>query len=101
MVGEVVELLGYYNQPIRIAFYEDLLGTKISNAPEDSLMLDYIWDSQTTDVAVMTATAGGGLHDLLYLLPQLCMEGNLDKYSSKIKGISRSSQKALENFFDQ
>ncbi len=101
MVGEVVELLGYYNQPVRIAFYEDLLGTKISNAPEDSLMLDYIWDSQATDVAVMTATAGGGLHDLLYLLPQLCMEGNLDKYSSKIKGISRSCQKALESFFDQ
>ena len=35
MVGDVIEMLAWYSEPVNTAFYETLLGSKVADAPED------------------------------------------------------------------
>ena len=41
MVGEVLELLGYYTGTVKTAYYELQLGAKVSEAQEDADMSGY------------------------------------------------------------
>jgi hypothetical protein len=98
IVGDAVELLAYYTGPVKTAFYEDLLGTKLAESPEDAAMLDIVWDTQVTDVAIVTADLQG-MTNLLYMAPNLCIEG-VEKYSSYLKMNTKLANKALKNFFN-
>ena len=97
MVSDVTEMLAYYTAPVKTAFYEDLLGTKLAEAPEDAAMLDIVWDTQVTDVAMVTADING-MHNILYMAPNLCSEG-IAKYSSYLKANTKSANKSLDNLF--
>ena len=50
MVGETLEMYNYYSSSVRITFYEKVLGKQVADAPDDSAMLDIIWDGVCTDV---------------------------------------------------
>ncbi len=100
MVGEVLELLAYYTAPVKIAYYEDLLGSKLANAPEDAEMLDVIWDSQVSDVGLIICNCHKSMDSLVYMIPQMCEGGN-NIYTSYIKKFSSSAQKGLDRVFDQ
>ena len=39
MVGDVIEMLAWFSEPVNTAFYETLLGSKVADAPEDVEML--------------------------------------------------------------
>ena len=97
MVGDVLELLAFYTPPVQKAYYEDLLGSKLSDAPEDAEMLDVIWDSVVTDLGMVTANLAG-MDPLLYMFPNLCMDG-IEGYSSFLQRNSRSANRALEKLF--
>ena len=97
MVSDVTEMLAYYTAPVKTAFYEDLLGTKLAEAPEDAAMLDIVWDTQVTDVAMVTADING-MHNILYMAPNLCRDG-IAKYASYLKSSVKSANRALENLF--
>ena len=97
MVGQTLELLGYYTAPVKIAFYEDLLGSKLSDAPEDAEMLDVIWDSVVTDIGMVSANLAG-MDPLLYMFPNLCLDG-VQGYSSYVARNTRSANRALEKLF--
>ena len=97
MVSDVTEMLAYYTAPVKTAFYEDLLGTKLAEAPEDAAMLDLIWNTQVTDVAMVTADING-MTNILYMTPKLCSSG-IEKYSSYLKSNVKSANRALENLF--
>lgn len=98
MVSDAVELLAYYTAPVKIAFYEDLLGTKLAEAPEDAEMLDIVWDTQVTDVAMVTADIKG-MTNLLYMAPNLCISG-VQTYASYLKTNVKVANKALKNLFN-
>ena len=97
MVSDTIEMLAYYTAPVKTAFYEDLLGTKLAEAPEDARMLDIVWDTQMTDVAMVTADING-MHGILYMTPTLCRDG-IAKYASYLKSNTKSANKSLENLF--
>jgi ABC-type glycerol-3-phosphate transport system substrate-binding protein len=97
MVGDVLELLAYYTPPVQKAYYEDLLGSKLSDAPEDAEMLDVIWDSVVTDIGMVSANLAG-MDPLLYMFPNLCMDG-VQGYSSYVTRNTRSANRALEKLF--
>lgn len=100
MVGQTIELLAYYSEPVRNAYFEDLLGTKLADAPEDSRMLEIIWASQVSDPGVITANLGSRTIDyLLYMVPQLCRDG-IGSYSSFIKKYENPSNRLLDKFFN-
>jgi hypothetical protein len=98
MVGEVVELLAYYTAPVKIAFFEELLGAKLAEAPEDAEMLNMIWDSQSNDVC-LAASADATLADILYMVPFLCRDG-VDQYASYMKRRVKVADKALDRLFN-
>ena len=100
MVGQTIELLAYYSEPVETAYFEDLLGTKLADAPEDAKMLEIIWASQVSDPGVITANLGSRTIDyLLYMVPQLCRDG-IGSYSSFLKKYETASNRLLRQFFD-
>jgi hypothetical protein len=100
MVGEVVELLAYYTAPVKTAFYEDLLGAKLADAPEDAEMLDVIWNTQTSDICLVTADEGNRVWvDLLYLVPYMCSDG-VNTYSSYLKARKKAADKIINKLFN-
>ena len=99
MVGDVLELLAYYSEPVKVAYYENLLGSKLADAPEDAEMLDVIWDSVTSDVGMVTANLDG-MNDLLYMFPNLCKE-SINRYSSFVKRNASRANRALEELFGE
>ena len=99
MVGEVMELMAYYSAPVKIAFFEDLLGSKLSEAPEDAEMLNIVWDTQTNDICLAVSSGNQALWDLLYMVGFLCRDG-VDQYSSYIKTRSKVANKELDKVFN-
>ena len=93
MVGEVIELLAYYTAPVKVAYYEDLLGSKLAEAPEDAAMLDVIWDSQVCDIGLITGSS------MLYMTPELCA-GDINTYSSYLKTRTKVANKELNKIFN-
>ncbi len=100
MVGSVIELLAYYTEPVRVAYYENLLSAKIADAPDDVEMLDIIWATQVTDVGIVTCNAAAQMDNLVYMIPKMCEAGN-NTFASYIKGNSKSAQRALDKVFKQ
>ena len=100
MVGEVVELLAYYTQPVKTAYYEDLLGAKISEAPEDAEMLEVIWDSMVSDVGIITCNCCKQMDNLVYMIPQMC-EANKNTRASYMRSNVRRAQEKLDEVFKQ
>ena len=97
MVSDVLELLAYYSAPVKTAYYEDLLGSKVAQAPQDARMLDIMWDSVVSDIGMVTANLAG-MDPLLYMVPNLCIDG-FDRYSSFLKSNSQKANRALRELF--
>ena len=100
MVGEVLELMNYYSADVKVAYYEKLLGSKLAEAPDDAQMLDIIWNSQVSDVGIITCNSSSGMDSLVYLIPKICESGK-NNYSSYLRAGSKSAQKGLDNVFKQ
>ena len=100
MVGETIELLAYYTAPVKTAYFEDLLGSKLAEAPEDAEMLDIIWLSQVSDVGLITSNlAGDAVGNLLYIIPNLCRDG-VGTYSSYLAKRLKLANRGLKDLFD-
>ena len=100
MVSDVVELLGYYTAPVKTAYYEELLGAKLANAPEDAEMLELLWDTVVSDIGIVACAAERTMDNLTYLIPKICESGK-NNYASYVKGNSRGAQRALDRVFGQ
>jgi hypothetical protein len=99
MVGEVIELLAYYTAPVKTAYFEDLLSSKLAEAPDDARMLDIIWGSIVSDAGVVLSNLGNNAIDYyLYMVPNLCRDG-VSTYGSYMKGKEKAAVKALNKFF--
>ena len=99
MVGEALELLAYYTTPVKTAYFEDLLGSKLAEAPEDADMMEIIWESQTSDAGVITSNiASDAVGNLLYIIPNMCRDG-VGTYSSYLAKRLKVANRGLEDFF--
>lgn len=100
MVGEALELLNYYSEPVKESFYENLLGSKVAQSPDDVEMLDIIWDTQVSDVGIITCNSSKQMDNLVYMLPKMCEEGN-NNFSSYMKANKKAAQSRLDNVFKE
>ena len=66
MVGETLELLAFYAEDVKTAYYQKLLGKQIADNPDDRRMLEIIWDSVCTDFGQTFEEVCGSP---LYMLP--------------------------------
>ena len=95
MVGETLEVLSFYSEPVMITFYEKMLGKQVADVPEDRAMLDIVWKSVCTDFG-QTFTDECGT---LYLLPYVTWPGDEGKeLVSYVKGLENSSNKKIKKF---
>jgi hypothetical protein len=100
MVGQTIELMAYYNTPVKTAYFEDLLGSKLAEAPDDAEMLDVIWDSIISDAGVITSNISNNAVDhFLYLVPNICRDG-VGTYASYVKTRIKVANKGLDAFFN-
>ena len=100
MVGEVLELLGYYTGTVKTAYYELQLGAKVSEAQEDADMLDIIWKSLVSDIGLVCCNCSGSMDNLVYMLPMIC-ESPKKNFSSFMRSNKSSAQKGLDKVFKQ
>lgn len=97
MAGETLELLSFYSNDVKTAYYEKMLGKQVADAPDDRDMLSIIWDSVCTDFAQTYCDAIGG-SDLLYLMPVVTEPNSNKNISSSVAGMQRSTNRAIANF---
>ncbi len=93
MVGETLELLAFYAEDVKTAYYQKLLGKQIADNPDDRRMLEIIWDSVCTDFGQTFDEICG---NPLYMLPFTTMAGqqSLAQFSdARTKGGNTSIDK--------
>ena len=100
MVGDVLELLAYYSEPVKDAFYENLFGSKIAQDPDDAEMLKILWNTKISERAFVVANTTTSMDQLLYLLPILGQEKNTS-VASFLKSNKNSAQKSMDRFFER
>ena len=98
MVGQTLELLGYYTAPVKTAFYEDLLGSKLSEAPDDARMLDLIWNHQIFDPILIAYDASSSVANAFYFMQGQVSSGQ-NTVASSLKGLEKGVNKSINNFF--
>ena len=112
MVGQVLECLSYFSangeNNIHTAYYENLLGSKLADAPDDYEMLKIIYDGVVTNCAINMIEGAGstssGLKALAFSFHYLASYYRVNASSTKPDGIAVQwathgtlAQKALDN----
>jgi hypothetical protein len=98
LVGDTLEMLAFFSDDVATAFYEKLLGKQASDSPDDSRMLDIVWDGICTDFAqsyyslILETRA-------LYLIPDLTYEDTSANIASFVAGIESTINKKINKFF--
>ncbi len=101
MVGDVMEMLAYYAEPVTTAFYETLLGAKVANAPEDAEMLDKIWASQVSDLGLVFDDSTPQMDAIIYAIPQNVAIHAKDTLASHIRANARKANKGIQDLFKE
>ena len=99
MVGDVFEMLAYYSEPVNVAFYETLLGSKVADAPEDVEMLKIIWAGQVSDIGLVFSSSSGQMDCILYAIPHHISAGRA-AYATYYKQNQRSAERMLNKMFE-
>jgi hypothetical protein len=99
MVGDVIELLAWYSDPVTTAFYETLLGAKVADAPEDVEMLQLVWDGQVSDIGLVFSSSSNQMDCILYAIPHH-ISASKPAYATYFKQNQRSAEKLLNKMFE-
>ena len=100
MVGDVIEMLAWYSEPVCTAFYETLLGSKVADAPEDVEMLNIVWAGQVSDMGLVFSSSSGQLDCLLYALAHH-VSANKPAYATYYKQNQRTAERLLNKMFEE
>ncbi|MBQ9151475.1 MAG: hypothetical protein IJX72_04430 [Clostridia bacterium] len=99
MVGDVIEMLAWYSEPVTTAFYETLLGSKVADAPEDVEMLQLVWDGQVSDVGLVFSSSSAQMDCILYAIPHH-ISVNRPAYATYFNSNQRAAEKLLNKMFE-
>ncbi len=92
MAGTVVEMLGYLNgQTVIPAFFDILLGQKLSRDEESIAMLDLIFDGCTYDL---------GLSLSMYSITNNCLKKNATPFASYYESNVNGWQKTIDEYYE-
>ncbi len=100
MVGDVIEMLGYYSDDVTTAFYETLLGAKVADAPQDVQMLDIIWASQVSDIGLAFSGVSTQMDAILYAIPHHTTASK-PAYATYLKTLIRPAERAFKKLYEK
>ncbi len=98
MVGDTVEMMAFYSEPVRVAFYEKLLGKQVADTPDDREMMDLIWDGICSDFGMTYSTITLSLDKNLYMLPTLTGDPAAQGIASYVESYEGPSNKQIKKF---
>lgn len=100
MVGDTLEMLAFYSENVNVAYYEKLLGKQVADAPDDTRMLEIVWNGIGTDFA---QTFYGAFIDteIFHLMPRLTPEDATQSVASFISSKESAVNKRVEKFLLQ
>lgn len=101
MVGDVIEMLAWYSEPVCTAFYETLLGSKVADAPEDVEMLNIVWAGQVSDMGLVFSSSSANMDRLLYALAHHVSVDGTPAYATYYKQNQKSAERMLNRMFDE
>jgi hypothetical protein len=96
MVGETLEVLAYFSDNVKIAYYEKMLGKQVADVVDDSQMLDIVWDSVCCEFA---QTYSELFSNILYLMADVTQTTASSSFASAIEPRARSAEGAIKKFF--
>ena len=94
IVGSVLEGLALYSEDVTKAYYDKLLGFKVSDSSDDAEMLDIIWDSICVDFGVTYEMIDdkGNLDAIVYTVPRCVMENmQFNSWHSRYGGAANNA----------
>ena len=100
MVGDVIEMLAWYSEPVCTAFYETLLGSKVADAPEDVEMLNIVWAGQVSDAGLVYSSCTDKLDGILYALAHHTSINNKPAYATLFEENRQSVERQLNRLFN-
>ena len=101
MVGDVIEMLAWYSEPVCTAFYETLLGSKVADAPEDVEMLNIVWAGQVSDMGLVFSSSSANMDRLLYALAHHVSVAGTPAYATYYKQNQKSAERLLNRMFEE
>ena len=101
MVGDVVEMLAWYSEPVCTAFYETLLGSKVADAPEDVEMLNLVWAGQVSDMGLVFSSSSSQMDCLLYALAHHVSVEGKPAYATYHKQNYKAAARLLNKMFEE
>ena len=99
MVGETVEMLAFFSEPVRITYFEKLLGKQVADSPDDKRMLDIVWDSICSDFG-QTYYNEVDRTKLLYMVPTLTKTSATESISSFMAAVDKMANKQFKKFVE-
>lgn len=101
MVGQALELMGYYaRNDIRTTYYDEVLQLRVSDAPDDREMVELIYDTAVFDPGIAFCDGSGHLFNLVYVTCLGIRNGD-PNLASFYKKNYRPAQRHLDNLFKQ
>ena len=100
MVGDTLEMLAFYSENVNIAYYEKLLGKQVADVPDDTRMLEIVWDGIGTDFA-QTFYGAFIETEIFHLMPQLTPETATQSVASFVGSKESAVNKKVDKFLLQ
>lgn len=101
MVGQVLELMGYYSKTmVQTKYYDEVLQLRVSEAPDDRDMVELIYNTIVYDPGIAYCDVNPQLWNLVYL-PCFALLENRENVASYLKTNVRSAQKYLDRLFEK
>jgi hypothetical protein len=99
MVGQVLELMGYYSKTlVQEKYYDEVLQLRVSEAPDDRDMVELIYGTIVYDPGIAFCDGNAQLWNLVYL-PCFAIHQNARSISSYYKSNSRGAERWLAGLF--
>ena len=91
-------MLSFFSDPVQTAYYAKQLGKQAADTPDDSAMLQLVWDGICTDFGLAYSYISGSLDTNLYMLPTLTNANTTLSIASHVKSYEDSANKAIDKW---
>lgn len=98
MVGDTIEVMSFYSKDVNTTFYEKILGKQAADTPDDTRMLEIVWDGIGTD---FTQTFYSIYMDtqVFHIIPYTTFPDATENIASFVARIEKSVNKQIDKFF--
>ena len=100
MIGETLEVLSFFSEDVKVAYYEKMLGKQVADVPDDSEMLSIIWDTVCCEFAQTYSDTLGGTN-LLYSMATVTDAAAASNAASTIETHARAANGGIIKFFNK